>query len=291
MVPRRTAAALVAELLLAQGRRADLDRRSARRGRGTRLSGRRRQRVAAAARVARRLGIGEEPRVRGVSRTRSTICGASASFPPMSIRSIRDARPTRWSARACRAFSSAARSSPSATCCRSPSSPRCLPGKAGPGSCAASAATSFPGDSPDGLRLPLDSLPWVRPADFPHVYPPDPNQTFEALAARTGSLHSRARAGRPPHRRRHRAGRWRDGCRRCGCAALRLRALRAPALRAPALRAPRRSPPESTVRTSMCAEERDGVLYVFMPPTRSLEDYLELVARGRVERGVACANR
>jgi len=44
-------------------------------------------------------------------------------------------------------------------------------------------------------------------------------------------------------------------------------------------------PPESTVRTSMCAEERDGVLYVFMPPTRCLEDYLELV--GAVESSAA----
>jgi uncharacterized protein (DUF2126 family) len=30
-------------------------------------------------------------------------------------------------------------------------------------------------------------------------------------------------------------------------------------------------------RTSMCAEARNGVLYIFMPPTRSLEHYLELI--------------
>jgi uncharacterized protein (DUF2126 family) len=28
----------------------------------------------------------------------------------------------------------------------------------------------------------------------------------------------------------------------------------------------------------MCAEPRDGRLYIFMPPTEKLEDYLEIVA-------------
>jgi uncharacterized protein (DUF2126 family)/transglutaminase-like putative cysteine protease len=103
-----------------------------------------------------------------------------------------------------------------------------------------------PGDSPMGFRLPLDSLPWVRPADFPHVYPPDPNQSFEPLA-KPADAHARV------------AGAGVAGAGVAGAA-------------------PVAGPAEATVRTSMCAEEREGVLYVFMPPTRCLEDYLELIA-------------
>ncbi len=39
----------------------------------------------------------------------------------------------------------------------------------------------MPGDSPVGLRLPLGSLPWVPPSDYPHIYPQDPTQELPPL--------------------------------------------------------------------------------------------------------------
>jgi uncharacterized protein (DUF2126 family)/transglutaminase-like putative cysteine protease len=43
----------------------------------------------------------------------------------------------------------------------------------------------LPGDSPMGFRLPLDSLPWVAPGDYPHLYEMDPFAERDALPARS----------------------------------------------------------------------------------------------------------
>ncbi|MEQ1806153.1 MAG: transglutaminase family protein [Burkholderiaceae bacterium] len=110
----------------------------------------------------------------------------------------------------------------------------------------------IPGDSALGYRLPLDSQPWASPGDMPWVIPPDPTQAFPALPA-----YSRLRFA---------SGRGDS--------------VAAPAR--PNASEPRVPAPFASAtwiaRTAISAEPRHGRLYIFMPPTTALEDYLELVA-------------
>jgi len=101
-----------------------------------------------------------------------------------------------------------------------------------------------PGDSPMGYRLPLDSLPSVKPEDEPEVHERDPSAPREAL---------------PPHASLARRGRVAEGG-----------AVGEPG--GPA------SSDDRSVRTALCVEPREGRLYVFAPPLPDLEDYLALVA-------------
>lgn len=104
-----------------------------------------------------------------------------------------------------------------------------------------------PGDSALGYRLPLDSQPWVKSEEFPYVTPADPSQVFAPLPA-AADLQYQAR------------GVWSGS-------------------RGNAPGKPKRGQSAAdVVRTALCAEPRDGRLYLFMPPLSDLEDYLELVA-------------
>jgi uncharacterized protein (DUF2126 family)/transglutaminase-like putative cysteine protease len=106
----------------------------------------------------------------------------------------------------------------------------------------------IPGDSPIGYRLPLDSQPWTATGDYPFIHAPDPSRSFSALL---------------PHAEIRRQFRERD------------------VSRTPLVVDTPPSPKESAAaltRTSMCAQPRDGVLYIFMPPARELDHYLELIA-------------
>jgi uncharacterized protein (DUF2126 family) len=109
----------------------------------------------------------------------------------------------------------------------------------------------IPGDSPIGYRLPLESQPWAAEGDYPFIHPPDPSRSFSAL---------------PPHAEIRRQFREHDAS-----------PVRPVDQTAPATSLSKGSA-AGIVRTSLCAEPRNGVLYIFMPPARELEHYVELVA-------------
>jgi uncharacterized protein (DUF2126 family) len=112
----------------------------------------------------------------------------------------------------------------------------------------------IPGDSPLGYRLPLDSQPWVGELDYPYVSPQDPHQPFPPLPSRQ-SIQQQLRTPLHPDNGH---GKPAEG-------------------EGPAVPGPFESA-GGVVRTALCAEPRDGRLYLFMPPLQRLDDYLELVA-------------
>ena len=126
-----------------------------------------------------------------------------------------------------------------------------------------------PGDSPMGLRLPLDSLPWVSASDFPYLNELDPTVARPPLPEREEFRQRYLRTDTPARRK---------------AAALRRRGqseedMKRAALREDPTRVPQRGESAAwIVRTALCVEPRDGKLHVFMPPVATLEDYLELVA-------------
>jgi uncharacterized protein (DUF2126 family)/transglutaminase-like putative cysteine protease len=127
----------------------------------------------------------------------------------------------------------------------------------------------MPGDSPMGLRLPLDSLPWVKESDYPYVNELDPTVERPPLPSPDEFRQRYLRSDTPARRQ---------------AAALRRRGQteeesKKEAQREDPTRVPKSGESASwIVRTALCVEPRQGKLHVFMPPVATLEDYLELVA-------------
>lgn len=111
----------------------------------------------------------------------------------------------------------------------------------------------LPGDSPMGLRLPLDSLPWLPAELVEPVWQLDPTAPRAPLAVQAG------RAAQPNLVRR-----------------VTQSAARQPISSQPSPGGA--SDASSVIRTALCVEPRDGQLKIFMPPVPTADDYLELVA-------------
>jgi uncharacterized protein (DUF2126 family) len=111
----------------------------------------------------------------------------------------------------------------------------------------------LPGDSPMGLRLPLDSLAWEPESKRFRPPPRDPFAPQEVLPEDFGEVHSRYAQliqpeQAPPFVREQ------ESADQVGRSA------------------------DHFVRTALCAEPRNGVLHLFLPPLTDLEHWLDLVA-------------
>ncbi len=143
----------------------------------------------------------------------------------------------------------------------------------------------IPGDSALGYRLPLDSQPWTAKGDFPYINPPDQSQVFPPLPS-AAALRQQFAAGSPQDVAAKAAAEAAAIADAAGAAAAALAADKAAGKQAgnkgaaasDSSRQPHfRESAAWITRTAMCAEARNGVLYLFMPPTACLEDYLEVI--------------
>ena len=138
----------------------------------------------------------------------------------------------------------------------------------------------IPGDSSMGLRLPLDSLPWAK-EEYPNTaFDPMATSDLPPLPASLAQP-----PGGPPRDELQRPAAATEGRRRERVNRDAFRMQGGPTLThqreseaVEAARAKRDPVKYDVVRTALCVEPRDGRLYVFAPPQRYLEDYLNLVA-------------
>jgi len=100
-----------------------------------------------------------------------------------------------------------------------------------------------PGDSPLGLRLPIASLPYIEPEEYPYHVEQDPLEPRGELPKLDkAGKDAAAKAAKGSEKASEQQGRT------------------------------------GGVRTALSIEIRDGILCAFLPPVERMEDYLELIA-------------
>lgn len=128
----------------------------------------------------------------------------------------------------------------------------------------------IPGDSPMGLRLPLESLPGGAETSFsPHV----PFSTTQAVVSHDELWHHATAIARDSVAETVMQGRSKSS--EAGAGHVDRSAPSAVA--SSSTTAGGTSATGHVIRTALCLESRRGVLHVFMPPVETLEGYLELL--------------
>ena len=147
----------------------------------------------------------------------------------------------------------------------------------------------IPGDSPAGLRLPLDTLPHITseqrqrntthakdpfaptselPAHFADFLETKANRTSELSAYQTDSVDLE-----PSAQYKGPSARYEEP----SAQSKKPSARKEPSANSKAANEPDDSITVNVVRTALCVEIRDGKLFVFLPPTDYLEHYLHLI--------------
>jgi len=104
----------------------------------------------------------------------------------------------------------------------------------------------IPGDSPFGLRMPLDALPWSNPEDQHKIYERDPLVPLKNLTTNfQKKIYLKSDIKKTPESQMILKG----------------------------------QSAKDIVRTALCVEEREGCIYVFLPPLEKIEEYLDLITK------------
>lgn len=114
----------------------------------------------------------------------------------------------------------------------------------------------LPGDSPVGLRLPLDTLPFAEQGTIPPFTPLDPFLPRNPLPSPPSIVEQKQDKSDSVDAKMIDESEW---------------------VQKVVQLAQEKIDPSQVVRTAICIEPRDGKLYVFMPPTERLDDYVELL--------------